>query len=132
MILLAVLPVKSLDVIVNARPTAYLSGPDVICIGSITTLSPATGGVWDSADPSVASANASGIVTGLINGTTKFVFTDANTGCASDSTELITVNDIPAVSLDGPAVCVLGLPHNKCSYRGFLAKFKSIGSNGYQ
>ena len=97
-----------LDVIVNARPTAYLSGPDVICIGSITTLSPATGGVWDSADPSVASANASGIVTGLINGTTKFVFTDANTGCASDSTELITVNDIPAVSLDGPAVMCVG------------------------
>ncbi len=97
-----------LDVVVNARPTAYLSGPDVICIGSITTLTPTTGGVWDSSDPSVAQANGSGIVTGLLNGAVKFVFTDATSGCSSDSTELITVNDIPAVSLDGPAVMCVG------------------------
>lgn len=97
-----------LDVVVNPRPTASLTGPDIICIGSTTTLSPVVGGVWDSTDPSVAGANSNGVVTGLLNGSTRFVFTDANTGCSSDTTDLLTVNDVPAVGLDGPAVLCVG------------------------
>lgn len=97
-----------LDVVVNPRPTAALTGPDIICIGSTTTLSPVVGGVWDSTDPSVAGANSSGVVTGLLTGSTRFVFTDASTGCSSDTTDLLTVNDVPAVGLDGPAVLCVG------------------------
>ena len=47
----------------------------------------------------------------------------------SDSTELITVNDIPAVSLDGPAVMLLGLPHlNAATAGSWLSSNPSVAT----
>jgi quercetin dioxygenase-like cupin family protein len=77
-------------VTVNALPTVSITGSSSICIGSTTTLSPATGGTWVSNSPAVASVSAGGTVTGLTAGTSTFTFTETATGCSS-TTGTVTV-----------------------------------------
>ncbi len=63
-----------------------ITGPDQICMGGHTTLSPTTGGFWISNNSSIAYVTSSGIVTGRAPGIVTFTFTDALTGCSMGST----------------------------------------------
>ncbi len=93
---------------VNPLPVVGpISGAGAVCAGSSIALSNATpGGVWSSSAPSIASVNASGIVTGLIagNAVIRYTVTDAN-GCSSQVTFPVAVNALPVVSAPA-SVCV--------------------------
>ncbi|MBK6785467.1 MAG: Ig-like domain-containing protein [Saprospiraceae bacterium] len=83
-----------------------ITGPSPICIGSTIQLTPLTGGTWASSNPTVASVNNAGLVTGLTAGSARFVFTNTATGCSSDSSAVLTVNGNPNVKLIGPVIFV--------------------------
>ncbi|QIA06264.1 PKD-like domain-containing protein [Draconibacterium halophilum] len=81
-----------IDVVVNPLPT--VSAPTDVCVGETETLSPTTGGTWTSNNPSVATVDASGTITGVSVGTVTFTFTESSTGC-SNTTSSVTVNSLP-------------------------------------
>lgn len=93
--------------IVYPKPTVSITGPNAICINSSTTLSPGSGGSWTSNHPTIATVNNSGIVTGVAEGTATFTFISAATGCASNPTNTVQVDDHRGVTITGPShVCV--------------------------
>ncbi|MBK8515100.1 MAG: Ig-like domain-containing protein [Saprospiraceae bacterium] len=74
----------TLPVTVTAAPVITFTGPTVLCVGGSTTLSPSSGGVWVSSDPSIAMINPNtGVVTSFAPGKVTFRFTETATGCAS-------------------------------------------------
>jgi trimeric autotransporter adhesin len=92
---------------VNLKPIIDLTGPNTICIGSTTTLSPASGGSWTSSNQNVASINSDGIVTGLDVGTATFSYTNTSTGCISIASVPININEKTPVSITGSnAICI--------------------------
>jgi uncharacterized protein YjdB len=94
-------------IIINGKPVLNLNGPASICEGTTTQLQPSSGGIWVSSKPSVATITSSGLVTGISQGTARFIFTNTQTGCVSDSSSLITVAQPPVISLTGPeSICI--------------------------
>jgi uncharacterized protein YjdB len=82
------------SVLVKPAPFAgVLSGNTGLCINYSTTLSSTVaGGVWSSSNTTVATINASGVVTGLVAGTTVVSYA-VTTSCGTDvDTIVITVN----------------------------------------
>ncbi len=53
-------------VTVDAKPLVSITGPNQLCTGSTTQLSPSTGGTWVSNNPSVANVTNGGLVTAFI------------------------------------------------------------------
>ncbi|MBK8852905.1 MAG: Ig-like domain-containing protein [Saprospiraceae bacterium] len=99
------------SVIITVFPSSVVSvtGPNPICVGSSTTLSPYSGGVWVSNNPAVASVNNSGIVMGISQGQATFTFTSSTGGCPSLPTTPVIVNPRPSISLSGPSgICIGG------------------------
>lgn len=93
-------------VVVLTKPTVQITGPNTLCVGSTTTLSPTSGGTWQSSNPAVATVTNSGIVTGVSQGMVNFTF-NLNGGCISDPTPYLTVNGKPSIAITGPlSVCV--------------------------
>lgn len=90
---------------VNPKPTVFIDGPETICVGSTTQLFPSTGGSWQSNNNALATVNNSGIVTGVGIGSTSFVFTNTQTGCVSENTSNIIVNQ-PTIIFPDFQVCV--------------------------
>jgi PKD repeat protein len=87
-------------VTVNALPTvAAITGTTNACVGATTTLGNTTGGgVWSSSNTSVATINASGVVTGVNNGTSVISYTVTNAnGCVTTVTTTVTINALPIV-----------------------------------
>ena len=99
---------NSEQITVNPNPIVVVNGPSSICVGKTTNLSPTTGGTWVSTDPLVASITNTGLVTGLTAGTARFIFTQTSTGCASDTSSVITVTQGPAVSITGDDELCIG------------------------
>ncbi len=92
---------------VNPLPVASISGPNSICVGATTGLSPSSGGTWASSNAAVATVTSSGVVTGVSAGTATFVFTNTGTGCMSAPTAAVTVNAIPVVNISGAtSICI--------------------------
>src|SRR6185436_12116467 len=75
-----------------------------VCENSTIPLADATsGGVWSSSDPSVATINSSGVVTGIANGTTIIDYT-ITTSCAQtvSASQSVAVHTTPtAVTVSG-------------------------------
>ena len=68
---------------VTAAPKAgTLSGTQDVCVGSTTSFSSNgdVGGTWSSDNVSVATVNASGVVTGVAEGSTMIRYTVTGTG----------------------------------------------------
>ncbi|GAA3738412.1 Calx-beta domain-containing protein [Flavobacterium ginsengisoli] len=76
-----------------------LLGFQNICQGTSTNYvtNGDVGGIWSSSDPTIATVNASGVVTGLMPGVATITYTVAGTGGCSDlsSTRAITIEDAP-------------------------------------
>lgn len=94
---------------VNPRPTVFISGLGTICIGATSQLSPSSGGTWSSNNPLIATVNNSGLVSGVAQGGTTFVFTDNTTTCISAPTDSLFVSPAPTVGIVGDTdICVGG------------------------
>ena len=84
-------------------PAAITGGTTSICESAQTTfVQSVTGGAWSSADPSIASVNASGLTTGIAHGTTIISY---STGCGAPATKSVTVDRTPVLFTGNPVVC---------------------------
>lgn len=86
---------------INAIPTvAAIGGASSVCVGATTTLTDATAsGVWSSsASTSIATINASGVVTGVGVGSTTITYTVTTNGCVGTATKSVSINSVPAVA----------------------------------
>lgn len=76
-----------------------------LCVGSTFTYSPTPNGTWDVFPLGIISIN-NHTFDALSEGSTKIIFTAANTGCKSDSI-LTTVNALPIINVVGnDTICV--------------------------
>ncbi|MFL5748581.1 MAG: Ig-like domain repeat protein, partial [Niastella sp.] len=103
-----------LSQVVNGSPAVNaITGTTSVCSGSTTTLSDATpGGVWSSNNTSIATVNASGVVTGVSAGSAdiSYTVTSAN-GCVTVVTKTVTVTQAATVTPGGPnSVCRSATP----------------------
>ncbi len=88
---------------VNVTPAA-ITGTDMVCSNSTTSLSDAsTGGAWTSSDNTVATVSGTGVVTGVSAGTATITF-GLPTGCMA--TTVVTVNLTPAAIAGPSSVCI--------------------------
>ncbi|MBC7553104.1 MAG: T9SS type A sorting domain-containing protein [Taibaiella sp.] len=99
----------SYTITVNPRPfAAPITGYDSVCVGANITLTDAvSGGTWVSESPDFADIDASGQVTGYLNGATTIYYIVSNS-CGSD-TAIKNVNvNVPAQPIFGdPIICLL-------------------------
>lgn len=93
---------------VNPKATATITGPTTLCTGETTSLTPSSGGTWESSNESVATVSNDGVVTTVGPGTATFTFTNTTTGCISDATSSITVNTTPNAEINGPSEICIG------------------------
>ncbi len=93
-------------IIVDGSPTVSIGSND-ICISEETNLFPAPPlGTWHAVNPLIADIHVNGFtVEGITAGTAGFIYTEASSGCLSD-TLYITVDPGPAVSIDETAICI--------------------------
>ena len=90
-------------VTVNPIPT-NITGTLTVCTGLTTTLnSTPGGGIWSSSNTSVATISATGVVTGVLAGTSTITYF-LGTGCIN--TAVVTVNTSPAAITGTETVCV--------------------------
>ncbi len=99
---------SSASVIVGNNPVIVRTGPASICVGSTTSFSPSSGGVWTSSNPDVATISNNGIVTGVSQGTATFIFSVGGTNCVSLPSDPITVNPLPNISILGDDTLCMG------------------------
>lgn len=89
-------------VTINPSP-AVITGTLTTCTGGATTLSCATtGGTWISLTPGVASISTSGVVSGIVAGTTVITYSIPG-GCAASAT--VTVYPLPGFITGPTTVC---------------------------
>ncbi len=93
---------------VSPIPTTGINGPTSICVGATTNFTPTAGGVWASVDPTIATIENNGEVTGISSGSARFIFTELSTGCISDTTVVITVTSESTPVFTGPGVICEG------------------------
>jgi len=93
---------------VYSKPEIMIAGDDEICIGGVTSMSPSTGGTWQSTDETIATISISGLVTGVSAGTVSFIFTESGTGCVSDVSDPITILPRPNASVTGDNTLCIG------------------------
>jgi len=103
---------QTAPVIVFDSPTTAIDGTGSICINETVQMLPSSGGTWSSADPGIASIDNSGLVSALMAGSTTFTFTDSSLGCVSDPSDLLTVEESPAIGLTGPSEICIGSSTN--------------------
>lgn len=92
------------SVVVSARPSISIVGPNKICIGNQTNLTSPQSGTWISNAPNIASITTNGIITGLSSGDATFTFT-VNGGCSTTS-PIIEVMPLPVVPFQNLTLCM--------------------------
>ncbi len=92
---------------VNTLPAAgTITGNTPVCVGSTLALGNAvTGGVWASANPSIATIGTSGVVTGVSMGVDTISYTTTNACGSTTITDVVTVNPLPAAIVGASTVC---------------------------
>ncbi len=90
---------RTITVTLNPLPSvAAISGSSNVCVGFTTPLANITpAGIWSSSDPSVASINGSGVVSGVTAGAVTISYSVTSSGCTSASTYAVAVNAMPTV-----------------------------------
>ena len=99
---------EGIPIEVILAPEIMLTGPDTICVMGTTTLEPSSGGTWTSSDPSVATIDNFGNVTGVGSGCVTFTFTSSSTGCFSEASDVVCVFPNPEISITGEDVLCVG------------------------
>ena len=98
-------------VTINPLPNAgAMPGAATVCVGSVITLTAgATGGVWSGDATTIASVDATGVVTGIAAGTANISYTVTN-GCGvANATTVVTINPLPnAGAMPGAATVCAG------------------------
>ncbi|WP_133162734.1 T9SS type A sorting domain-containing protein [Flavipsychrobacter stenotrophus] len=90
--------------LVNPLPNA-ITGTDSVCVGANVGLANTTpGGIWSSANLSIATVSTSGLVFGVHSGIDTIVYTISSTGC--QVVDLIKVNPLPVPIFGSPTACV--------------------------
>ena len=85
---------------------AAITGSNIVCLGSTTTLANATaGGVWTSSNTAVATVSSSGVVTSVAAGTSTISYTVTVGSCSNAATYSVTV---PTGSIVAPTLDVRG------------------------
>ncbi len=96
--------------IVNPLPVAApIAGPTTVCVGSSVTLTDTTtGGVWNIANPSLATITGSGVVTGIASGTDTVTYAVTNSCGTATVSYPITINPLPSGGsiIAADSVCV--------------------------
>ena len=101
----------STSVAINSLPViAPIGGTPSACIGKNTQLTDATpGGVWVSANPSIATIDNSGKITTVSAGTAtiRYIVTNGN-GCTDSVSTAVTINSLPVIAPIGgtPNACI--------------------------
>ena len=92
------------DVTVNAAPAA-ITGTSIMCAGTSNSLSDATlGGLWTSTSPGIATVGStSGVVTGVVGGTSRITYKITAGGCYA--TQVVTINTTPGAITGNVPVC---------------------------
>lgn len=95
---------------INSSPT--ITGNLFSCVGSTSQLTGSatakTTSPWTSSNPSIATVNSAGLVTGVLGGTATITYTNSN-NC--NRTALFTVNPAPTITpLVSSTVCIGGTP----------------------
>lgn len=97
---------------VTVYPTSAgtITGPLSVCTGATVTLSDMVpGGTWSSSNASIASiGSGSGVVTGLLAGTSTITYSISNVCASTYTTRGIAVNLSPAAITGPGAVCITG------------------------
>ncbi len=76
-----------------------IAGPSALCIGTpVTMTDTAAGGTWSTSDASVASVNASGVVTPVATGTATISYTKSNSCGSATATASVTVDVAPTTA----------------------------------
>lgn len=97
--------IVTLNLTIYLSPTVFIPSGGSLCVGTTLELSASSEGEWTIKDPSIASIDASGLLTGQTSGSTSVIFKDMETGCLSDSIlGLINVNTPPNLTL-GAVTC---------------------------
>lgn len=94
-------PPMSVTFVVKANVVAgTVSGASPINVGATTTYTSTgtPGGTWSSSNPSVATVNSSGLVTGVASGTANIIYTVSGCGGTVSSQANITVQLVPDLS----------------------------------
>lgn len=96
-------------VTVNPAPSP-ISGPDSVCVGSVIPLTDtASGGVWTSSAPAIATVGVVGVSTGMVTGIAPgtSIITYAMPSC--NVYKIVAVNGLPTVNVTAaPNVCGAG------------------------
>ncbi|MBC7555205.1 MAG: Ig-like domain-containing protein [Taibaiella sp.] len=83
--------------VVTAASPGSISGTTTLCQGTTTTLTESvSGGTWSSADSTIASVNAAGVVTGNTGGSVIISYSVVNACGMAVATAFVTVNPLPA------------------------------------
>ena len=92
---------------VHGYITTVITGDAIICVGATSQMNPSSGGTWVSNNPSIASIDDSGLVTGIVAGTATFTFTPTASGCPSLPSDPIEVFSSPDPVVTGASsICV--------------------------
>jgi len=89
---------SSVTTTVTVTAPPVLSGPSEVCLGNTIQLLPSSGGTWVSNNPSVATIDNTGLVSGILLGSSTFTFTDTTTGCFQ-TTGSIEVVESPQITI---------------------------------
>jgi hypothetical protein len=90
---------------------AAIAGANTVCQGTNTNFTNAsTGGVWSSSNASVASVDATGVVSGVTGGNATISYTVTNNGCSTTEVKNISVQTAPvtSISVSGPTTFCAG------------------------
>ncbi|MBK6785470.1 MAG: Ig-like domain-containing protein [Saprospiraceae bacterium] len=92
----------------SSKITPVITGPNPVCVGLTSSLSPSSGGTWVSLNTSIATVSNTGVITAISQGIARFIYTSSTTNCASDSSAALIVHATTPTSFAGPSIICKG------------------------